>query len=60
MTLEEAHAAVDAMLGKSGPESNADARIVIEEFMEGEEVSFIVMPTGVTCCRLLQARITSA
>jgi phosphoribosylamine--glycine ligase len=44
-TLEEAHAAVDAMmithqLGDSG------TRVVIEEFLEGEEVSFIVMADG--------------
>ncbi|MDR0717098.1 MAG: phosphoribosylamine--glycine ligase [Azoarcus sp.] len=44
-TLEEAHAAIDGMLpgGKAG---RARARIVIEEFLEGEEVSFIVMADG--------------
>lgn len=45
MTLAEAHAAVDAMLvdntlGSSG------ARVVIEEFMPGEEASFIVLVDG--------------
>jgi phosphoribosylamine---glycine ligase len=45
MTGEEAHVAVDAMLGENSPEK-ADARIVIEEFLEGEEISFIVMADG--------------
>lgn len=45
MTLAEAHAAIDAMLvdnklGASG------ARVVIEEFLVGEEASFIVMVDG--------------
>ena len=45
MTLPEAHAAVDAMLidAKLGP---AGARVVIEEFLEGEEASFIVLADG--------------
>jgi phosphoribosylamine--glycine ligase len=44
-TLEEAHAAVDMMLvdNKMG---NAGARVVIEEFLQGEEASFIVMADG--------------
>ena len=47
MSLEEAHAAVDAMMGKDQPQgSNAVAQVVIEEFLEGEEVSFIVMADG--------------
>ncbi|MBN9124264.1 MAG: phosphoribosylamine--glycine ligase [Nitrosospira sp. 56-18] len=45
MTLEEAHAAVDAMLVKTSAGKVA-ARIVIEEFLEGEEISFIVMADG--------------
>ena len=45
-TREAAHAAIDAMLvdhrlGQAG------ARVVIEEFLEGEEASFIVMSDGV-------------
>jgi phosphoribosylamine---glycine ligase len=41
MTPEEAHAAIDFMLdGKPG------ARVVIEEFMAGEEASFIVISDG--------------
>lgn len=45
MTLDEAHAAIDMMLvgNKMG---DAGARVVIEEFMEGEEASFIVMADG--------------
>ena len=45
MTEEQAHAAVDMMLvdNKMG---DAGARIVIEEFLEGEEVSFIVLVDG--------------
>ncbi len=44
-TLEEAHAAVDDML--SGNRLGAaGARVVIEEFMEGEEASFIVLSDG--------------
>lgn len=45
MTMAEAHDAVDAMLvaNKMG---DAGARVVIEEFLEGEEASFIVMADG--------------
>jgi len=45
MTPEEAHAAIDMMLRDAGMGS-AGARVVIEEFMEGEEASFIVMADG--------------
>jgi phosphoribosylamine--glycine ligase len=44
-TLEEAHAAVDAMLVDNRM-GDAGARVVIEEFLEGEEASFIVMVDG--------------
>ncbi|MCF0253310.1 MAG: phosphoribosylamine--glycine ligase [Duodenibacillus sp.] len=44
MTLEEAHKAVDDMIG--GKFGGAGARVVIEEFLEGEEASFIVMVDG--------------
>lgn len=44
-TLEEAHAAVDAMLG-DGSMGAAGARVVIEECLVGEEASFIVMCDG--------------
>jgi phosphoribosylamine---glycine ligase len=45
MSADEAHAAIDRMLidGKMGA---AGARVVIEEFLEGEEASFIVMVDG--------------
>jgi len=45
MTLEEAHAAVDHMLSDNAF-GDAGARIVIEEFLAGEEASFIVMCDG--------------
>jgi len=45
MTLDEAHHAIDDML--SGNKlGQAGARVVIEEFMDGEEASFIVMVDG--------------
>lgn len=45
MTLDQAHAAIDMMLldNKMG---DAGARVVVEEFMQGEEASFIVMADG--------------
>jgi len=43
-TLEEAHAAVDAMLPPRG--DGGRTRVVIEEFLEGEEASFIVICDG--------------
>ncbi|KWR89855.1 phosphoribosylamine--glycine ligase [Cupriavidus sp. IDO] len=45
MTLEEAHAAVDMMLADNKL-GDAGARVVVEEFLEGEEASFIVMVDG--------------
>jgi phosphoribosylamine--glycine ligase len=44
-TLAEAHAAVDDML-VGNRMGEAGARVVIEEFLEGEEASFIVMVDG--------------
>ncbi len=44
-TVEEAHAAITMMLGEPGAETGG--RVVIEEFMEGEEASFIVISDGV-------------
>jgi phosphoribosylamine--glycine ligase len=41
----QAHAAVDMMLG-GGPLGTAGARVVIEDFLDGEEASFIVMCDG--------------
>ena len=45
MSAAEAHAAIDMMLtdNKMG---DAGARVVIEEFLDGEEASFIVMADG--------------
>jgi phosphoribosylamine--glycine ligase len=47
--VDEAHAAVDAMLISTGPgihHNAAGARIVIEDHLTGEEASFIVMADG--------------
>ena len=57
MTLSEAHQAIDWILGgdegnRLGVQHNADAggqavpRVVIEEYLEGEEASFIVVSDG--------------
>ncbi|MGJ7521249.1 phosphoribosylamine--glycine ligase [Variovorax sp. LT1P1] len=49
MTVQEAHDAIDFMLvdNKFGVAHNAGgARVVIEEFLQGEEASFIVMCDG--------------
>jgi phosphoribosylamine--glycine ligase len=42
---EEAEAALDAMLG-AGEFGSAGARVVVEDFLDGEEASFIVMVDG--------------
>jgi phosphoribosylamine--glycine ligase len=44
-TLDEAHAAIDQMLG-DGSLGEAGARVVVEECLQGEEASFIVMCDG--------------
>lgn len=44
-TLEEAHAAIDDMLVDNRMGA-AGARVVVEEFLQGEEASFIVMADG--------------
>ncbi len=44
-TADEAHAAVDMMLADNKL-GDAGARVVIEEFLSGEEASFIVMVDG--------------
>ncbi len=50
MTQQEAFAAIDMMLSDNklgdGYPEKAGARVVIEEFLEGEEASFIVMVDG--------------
>ena len=45
MDLADAHAAIDMMLSDN-KFGNAGARVVIEEFLHGEEASFIVMVDG--------------
>lgn len=45
LTADEAHGAVDMMLSDNRF-GDAGARVVIEEFLEGEEASFIVMVDG--------------
>ncbi|MBV8656734.1 MAG: phosphoribosylamine--glycine ligase [Burkholderiales bacterium] len=45
MTLDEAHAAIDTMLVDNRM-GDAGARVVIEDFLKGEEASFIVMVDG--------------
>ena len=44
-TREEAHAAIDRLMGARAL-GEAGSRVVIEEFLEGEEASFIVMCDG--------------
>ncbi len=47
LTLEEAHAAVEALIAADGAQpEDGEARILIEEYLEGEEASFIVMADG--------------
>jgi phosphoribosylamine--glycine ligase len=45
MTLQEAHDAIDAMLADNSM-GDAGSRVVIEEFLTGEEASFMVMVDG--------------
>jgi phosphoribosylamine--glycine ligase len=45
MDLAEAHAAIDMMLADNKL-GDASARVVIEEFLDGEEASFIVLADG--------------
>jgi len=55
MTMEEAHAALDSMLGPDAVFGDAGREVVIEEFMDGEEASvfavcdgtdFVLLPTA--------------
>jgi phosphoribosylamine---glycine ligase len=48
-SADEAHEAIDAMLARG---SGAGARVVIEDFLEGEEASFIVMSDGTSALAL--------
>ena len=55
MTTAEAHAAVDMML--SGNKlGDAGHRVVVEEFMQGEEASFIVMVDGTNVLALASSQ----
>ncbi|HEY1059381.1 MAG TPA: phosphoribosylamine--glycine ligase [Limnobacter sp.] len=55
MTLEEAHQAIDDMLlGNSM--GSAGSRVVIEEFLDGEEASFIVMVDGVNALAMASSQ----
>ncbi|HZP10471.1 phosphoribosylamine--glycine ligase [Methyloceanibacter sp.] len=53
-TLEEAEAAIDACF--SGAFGAAGARVVIEEFLDGEEASFFALVDGVTALPLATAQ----
>jgi phosphoribosylamine---glycine ligase len=55
MADAEAHAAIDAMLTGQAPGA-AGARIVIEDFVDGEEASFIVMADGVHALALASSQ----
>lgn len=55
MTLEEAYEAVDLMLVKS-EFGSAGYRIVVEEFLEGEEASFFALVDGVNAIPLESAQ----
>ncbi len=52
---EEAHAAIDAMLTANAM-GMAGARVVIEDFLDGEEASFIVMADGVHALALASSQ----
>jgi phosphoribosylamine---glycine ligase len=55
LTEDEAHAAIDDILGVTitgGQHSAAGALVVIEEFLDGEEASFMVVSKGCSVCAL--------
>ena len=54
-TLDEAHHAVDMMLSDNKL-GDAGARVVIEEFLSGEEASFIVMVDGINVLALASSQ----
>jgi phosphoribosylamine---glycine ligase len=67
MSLQEAHAAIDWMLGAgegqaldvqyaAGADGEAKPRVVIEEFLLGEEASFIVLVDGKTIVPLASSQ----
>lgn len=55
MTLEEAYEAVDSMLVK-GDFGSAGCRVIVEEFLEGEEASFFALVDGETAIPLESAQ----
>ena len=55
MTKEEALAAIDAMMGDQ-IFGNAGARVVLEEFMEGEEASLLAFTDGKTVVPMIAAQ----
>ena len=55
MREEDAHAAIDAMLPAGGAGSGG-ARVVIEEFLDGEEASFIVIADGASALALASSQ----
>lgn len=59
MTLEEAEAAVQDMLAGNAF-GDAGHRIVIEEFLDGEEASFIVMVDGEHVLPMATSQIINA
>ncbi len=52
-TIEEAEAAVDALLSESG---SAGGEVVVEEFLDGEEVSFFALCDGVAAAPFASAQ----
>lgn len=55
MTVEEAFEAIDSML-VSGAFGSAGSRVIIEEFLEGEEASFFAIVDGETALPLESAQ----
>ncbi|XP_038989482.1 phosphoribosylamine--glycine ligase isoform X2 [Phoenix dactylifera] len=55
MTLEEAYEAIDSML-VNGAFGSAGSRVIIEEFLEGEEASFFALVDGETALPLESAQ----
>mgnify|MGYP006093297559 FL=1 len=55
LTLKEAHDAIDSMLSKN-IFGDAGAQVVIEEFLDGEEVSFIAICDGDTVLPLASSQ----
>ena len=50
-SVEEAHAAIDRMMTQKGL-GEAGSRVVVEDFLQGEEASFIVMSDGTSALPL--------